>query len=1319
MSYLKLILSILFLSCSCWLFAEESNYLFRHYQVENGLSDNMVTCCVQDKSGYIWIGTRDGLNRFDGYTFKVFRNDPDVPESLGNNWITHLDCDRDGNLWVGTLSGLYQYNETKESFLHVPFTKNKGIDLFRFDKNNQLWLLMDGTLIQYNVSDGQFHIFAGNNGQTYTSFCIMADNSLWLGDSEGFISLLNPEDGSLESHNLFAHSPATTSRKLSMLSPSPSSANIYVAFEHDDVKIFNVLSKTYQDLNIQEKNQLTILINCFLEKNQKELWIGTDSGLFIYDLDLGTCKRIRQDPLDPYALSSHFVSALFKDREDGVWICFHQNGVNYYSPFRPFNVYYPWNETHSLKGEVIRDICTDIYGNIWVGTEDAGINCLEKKTGTFTNYQPVPGMKSLSHTNIRGLAASGDNLWVGHVIHGIDLMDIRTRKVIKHYDLLKDAQTVKNSTVKCIKVLREGEVLVGTEDGIFRYDYLNDRFVYATQFPPFAVNCLYEDRVGKIWLGMFNRSYYFNTISNSGMYLQYDKLNTQRHNSVNDACEDKSGNMWFATVEGVIKYDFQTGESLHYTVKNGMPSNVAFRILPDDNNYIWISTANGLVRLNTQTEEITTYTEAHGLVTRQFNYNSAFKDEDGTLYFGTVKGFIHFRPADVRPAGEKMDVHISSLDIQNGAGGRKVINSSAVSEVKSITLNHKESSFNINFSALNFIAPGSVQYAYRMVNLDRDWISLGERNIVYFTDLHPGSYTFEVKAANLANSWGDDITRLHITVLPPWWTSTTAYVIYAFFFLVMIIYLIFSWQKKERRNMAYNMQIFESKKEKELYQAKIDFFINIAHEIRTPLTLIKNPLERLLKSDKIGEKENNSLILMDKNVSRLLSLVNQLLDFRKTEIEGYRLNFVRTEVVSLLSETAKRFQDIATENNLLLNLDLSVQELYVFVDREALTKIMSNLFSNAVKYAAKSIVVRLHLSSDYESFMIDFINDGVPVPIDMRDKIFEPFYRIKGNEDKPGTGLGLPLARSLAEMHHGILELVDFQNNQTMFRITLPVKQTGAVKTTEEESQPQTSLPKITYTCEEGRPTVLIVEDNKEMSAFIADEVNENYNVLVAGNGSEALDWLKKQSVQLIISDVMMPVMDGFALLQHVKADIEFSHIPIILLTAKNTMQSRLEGLELGADAYIDKPFSTSLLMAQISNLLSNRDNIRKFYFNSPIANMKSMAYTKADEGFLEKLNEIINEHIGNPDLDVNMIADLMHLSRPTLYRKIRAISDLTPNELIKISRLKKAAELLLQGNMKIYEISDAVGFSSQSYFWSAFIKQFGVSPSKYAKENR
>lgn len=1321
MKYLKLILPILLLFCSFWIQADDSNYLFRHYQVENGLSDNMVTGCVQDKNGYIWVGTRDGLNRFDGYIFRVFRHDPDEAESLGNNWITHLACDQSGNLWVGTLSGLYQYDEEKESFLHVPFTANKGIDVFQFDKNNKLWLLMDGNLIHYDITDGQFRIFAGKSGRNYTSFCITPDNTIWIGDADGNLSVLNPEDGTTESYPMFSHSIPNTPKKLFMLYPSTSTDRIYVAFARDDIKIFDTSTRTYEDVNVQELNQLTILINSFLEINENELWIGTDSGLFIYRVDSRTCTRIRQDPLDPYALSSHFISAFCRDRENGIWICFHQNGLNYYSPFRPFNVYYPWDGLHSLKGEVIRDICTDVYGNIWVGSEDAGINCLEKKTGTFTNYQPIPGGKGLSHTNIRGLATSGDNLWIGHVIHGIDLMDIKTRKVIKRYDLLKDSSAVKNSAVRCIKVLREGQIFVGTEDGIYRYDYLNDRFVYAPQFPPYAANCIYEDRLGRIWIGMFNRSFYYNPVSNTGMYLRYDKLNTQRHNFVNDACEDKEGNMWFATVEGVIKYDFQTGESLHYTVKNGMPSNVAFSILPDENNGVWISTANGLVCLDIHTEKITTYTETHGLITRQFNYNSALKDDADNFYFGTVKGFIHFNPTKVRPAAEKMDVHLGSLEIQNNLKEKRIINSSSGSAVKRITLHYSQSTFSINFSALNFIAPGSIQYAYRMGNMEKDWIAIGERNTVYFTELHPGEYTFEVRAANLSNNWSDTPTRLLVTILPPWWVSTTAYVLYTLITLSVIAFLILSWRHKTKKTMADNMQLFKDRKEKELYQAKIDFFINIAHEIRTPLTLIKNPLERLLKSVHVSEKEENSLLIMDKNVSRLMSLVNQLLDFRKTEIAGYQLSFARTEVVSLLSDTAKRFQELAAENNLLLNLDLAVQELNVFVDKEAVTKILSNLFTNAIKYAAGSIVVRLQLSEDYETFTIDFINDGTSVPTELRERIFEPFYRIKETENKPGTGLGLPLARSLAEMHHGTLQLVDFTESpaMTMFRITLPVKLPESIKLAEDEIPSLASRKEIKYIRDESRPTVLIVEDNKEMGAYVADEVNESYNVLIAENGAVALELLKKQSIQLIISDVMMPVMDGFALLKGVKTELEFSHIPVILLTAKNTLQSRLEGLELGADAYIEKPFSTDLLKAQVSNLLSNRENIRKFYFNSPIANMKSMAYTKADEAFLEKLNDIINEHIGNTELDVNMIADLMHLSRPTLYRKIRAISDLTPNDLIKLSRLKKAAELLIQEDMKVYEISEAVGFSSQSYFWSAFTKQFEMSPSKYAKMNR
>lgn len=1106
-----------------------------------------------------------------------------------------------------------------------------------------------------------------------------------------------------------------------MLYASTSSNRIYVAFAQDDIKIFDTSTHTYEDVNIQELNQLTFLINSFLEINENELWVGTDSGLFIYRIDSKTCTRVRQDPLDPYALSSHFVSAFCRDRENGIWICFHQNGLNYYPSFRPFTVYYPWNGLDALKGEVIRDICTDVYGNIWVGSEDAGINCLEKATGTFTNYQPIPGRKGLSHTNIHGLAASGDNLWIGHLIHGIDLMDIKTRKVIKHYDLRKDSLAVKNSEVRCIKVLQEGQVLVGTEDGIYRYDNLNDRFVYAPQFPSYAVNCIYENRQGIVWVGMFNRCFYYNPTNNMGMYLRYDKLNTQRHNFVNDICEDKEGNMWFATVEGVIKYDFQTGESFHYTVKNGMPSNVAFRILMDEHNGVWISMASGLVCLDALTGKITTYTETHGLTTRQFNYNSAFKDDSDNFYFGTVKGFIHFNPSQVKPDAEKMDVHIGSLKIQSGSKEEIIINSSSSSEMKQVVLNHNQSTFNLNFSALDFIAPGSIQYAYRMGDMEKGWVNIGERNTVYFTELHYGEYTFEVRAANLSNSWNDTPTRLHITVLPPWWVSTTAYLFYAFILFSIIAFLILFWRHKAKKTMAYNMQLFAEKKEKELYQTKIDFFINIAHEIRTPLTLIKSPMERLLKSVHMTEKESGTLRIMDKNVSRLMLLVNQLLDFRKFEIKSYQLNFVQTDIVSLLSETAKCFQELAAENNLQLKLDLSLPELNVFVDKEAVTKIFSNLFTNAIKYAANSIVVRMQLSEGGDSFTIDFINDGIPIPAEVEKQIFEPFFRMKETESKPGTGLGLPLARSLAEMHQGTLQHISLDGValMTMFRVTLPTQLAGTTTTVEEALPPQESCQEIQYIRDESRPTILIIEDNKEIGAYVADEVNELYNVLIAGNGAEALEILKKQTVQLIVSDVMMPVMDGFSLLKEVKLNLEFSHIPVILLTAKNTLEARLKGLHLGADAYMEKPFSTDLLMAQISNLLLNRENIRLFYFNSPIANMKSMAYTEADKAFLEKMNDIINEHINNVDLDVNMLADLIHLSRPTLYRKIRAISNLTPNDLIKISRLKRAAELLIQGDMKVYEISEAVGFSSQSYFWSAFTKQFNMSPSKYAKMNR
>ena len=1302
---------ILFFVSSQYVSSEEINYIFRHYQVENGLSDNMVTSCVQDNNGYIWLGTRDGLNCFDGYNFKVYRHDPEMQGTLGSNWITGLNCDKDGNLWVGTFSGLFCFKQEKEMFSILPITADKRIDRFLFDNDNRLWVLMEGNLIRFDLSLDQYKIYSHPEQFSYTSLCLTANGKLWVGDSNGSLSIIE-EDGTVQSYSLFENSEP---RKILHLYPSSYNNSIFVAYEHDDIKIWNADSLKVQDLNIQSSNNITFLINCFLQIDENELWIGTDSGLIIYYLNTGKYKRVMQDPLDPNSLSSQYISAFCRDRENGIWICFHQSGVNYCSPFRPFRIHYPGDSFNLMQGEVVRDICKDKYGNIWLGTEDAGINCMDKQTGAFSNYRPG-GNGGIAHTNIRGLAVSDNDLWIGHVIHGIDRMDINTRKVIKRYSLLKDSAGTKNSSVRCIKVLQEGDIYVGTDDGVFKYDYLNDCFKFMHQFPEYSVRCIYEDRLGRVWTGMFNRSFYYDPISNAGMYLPYDKLNTQRHNLVNDICEDTDGNMWFATLEGVIKYDFQTGESIHYTVKDGMPSNVVFRILRDNDRCFWISTANGLVRFDSKTEQITTFTENHGLISRQFNENSAFKDSDENFYFGSVKGFVHFRPEDMRMDVRHAKVHLHTLELDNG---KKVINIPSESSEHKIELGHEESTFSINFSTLDFIAPASVKYAYRLSGSNQSWIEIGGRNTVYFANLSPGDYVFEVKATDFSNHWSDEVTSLNIVILPAWWQSTFARFLFVMTVFVMIISFIYRWKAKAKKEMAYNMQLFEDKKEKELYQSKIDFFINIAHEIRTPLTLIKNPLEKIIMSNVIQGKESESLRLMNRNVTRLMSLVNQLLDFRKTETDGYKLSFVRTDMIALLKENVKFFRESAAENNLLLNIDCTMDELYAYVDREAVTKIFSNLLLNAIKYAQHSIVIRVSMNEEYDSFSIDFINDGKPVPPELREKIFEPFYRVEVNtEGKTGTGLGLPFARSLAEMHNGSLTLETFAANEglTMFRLVLPLHLPESIHT--EENIPLSDETDLSLRFEEGRPAVLVVEDNSEMRKFVAEEVNTLYNVYVAENGKVATEILGKESVQLVISDVMMPVMDGLELLHYIKSNEEYTHIPVILLTAKTTTQFHLEGLEHGADAYIDKPFSMPLLMAQVSNLISNRDNIRKFYFKSPIANMKSIAYSKTDEKFLDKLNTIINDNMGNPDLDVNMLAEMMNISRPTLYRKVRSISDLTPNDLIKMARLKKSAELLLSGEMKIYEIAEAVGFSSQSYFWSAFIKEFGVSPSKYVKEN-
>lgn len=1300
----------------CTVFMQAEPFYFKHYQVQDGLSNNTIRCCVQDTQGFMWFASRDGLNRFDGYAFRIFRNDSDQPNSIGNNVTNSLMVDQRGNLWVGTNGGLYRYNPEKEDFTLLPFSQDLRISHITEGLANDLWIVSQGKLLNYNVPLDHVKTYTLPDNSSVSHVCVTPLGQLWVASQNGFLYELIESTATFSAYDMFAHSQDITSRNIHTIYPVATGDRLFVGTRTHGVKLFDINKGEYTDCFRYDANRVEITVQDFLQVDEQTLSIATETGLYLYDLQTNTYSAVKRRPYDPYSLTTNIISGLYQDREQGIWLCTYGGGVNYYSPFQPFTKYYTYPGENVMHGELVHDICTDQYGNLWIATEDAGVNKYERQTGNYTNFSPQSMEKGISHINIHGMIADEDKLWIGSILGTIDVMDIPSGRIIKRYQLGGFSSSSLSPSVVNMKKLRNGTLLVSTSIGMFIYNKQKDSFEFTPQYPSLRIQSICEDHAGVIWAGTVNYGlYYYDPVSGESGKLEYDTVSNTSSNTINDIYEDEHHNLWLATLDGLKKYDRQSRAVKRYTMKNGMPSNVSYRILSDDRNDLWISTANGLVCMNPESETLTVYQQGHGLISNQFNYNSGWKDENGRLYFGMVQGMISFNPEEIRQVGDQPRVVITGMT----ALGINEQNNYLFNSDTPIRLSHEQSTVEINFSSMSYLAPDLVRYAYYMEGFDQKWSYPPASHNAYYTKLPPGHYTFKVKATNISGLWSEEPVSVDIQILPPWWLSTAAKVFYLFI-LGVCIYLFSRFLiSQNKKKVKEGIHRFEQEKETELYQAKISFFINIAHEIRTPLTLIKSPLDKVMKNQSIPKEAQASLLVVNKNTDRLLALVNQLLDFRKTEIEGYRLNFIKTDIEQLLMDICDRFRTAAEENGLSLELRIESSQQYAYADKEACTKIISNLLTNAIKSGRSFVLLNLSYSKEEEIFQIDICNDGETIPVDIREKIFEPFFRGEESQHKQGTGLGLPLARSLAEMHRGTLEYLNSADVNTTFRFCLPINQPNSIRFSQEERAvvPADSSPG--YRTDSSRPTILVIEDNLEMKNYIGGELNEYYNIVTAKHGKDALEQLKEFGIQLIVSDVMMPVMDGFSFLKSVKTNLEYSHIPIILLTAKNTIQSKLEGLELGADAYIEKPFTMDILLAQIANLLANRENIRNSYSQSPVVHLKSMAYTKADENFLERLNDIILDNINDIELDVDHIAKQMNLSRATLYRKINALSNLTPNELISIARLKKAAELIQKGELKIYEISEAVGFNSQSYFSRAFTKQFGMSPSEYGKRNR
>lgn len=1332
---LTLLLCFICYQISCHAQVADEHYYFKNLSVQNGLSQNTVNTILQDKQGFMWFGTKDGLNRYDGLSFRKFKHDDRSQRSIGNNFITALYEDEKGNIWVGTDVGLYIYYPEKDFFEHFTelSAENTKIEhtvtAISGDNQGCVWVAVESQgLFCYELEKEKFRNYTLENFSFLTTnvqtFAFDNSGTLWIGCygdglfySKDRLKTLHPYLSPVDNKETYANDVVTCLVKGAYNC-------LYVSSLKGGVKELNLTSNKLHDLLLADENGESVFCRELLVASDNELWIGAESGLYIYNLRLGKFVHLRSSINDPYSLSDNAIYSLCKDCEGGIWIGSYFGGVNYYPRFYTnFEKYYPKGTENGLHGKRVREFCQDNQGILWIGTEDGGLNRFNPKTKTFSFFTP-----SNAFTNVHGLCLVDNHLWVGTFSKGVKVVDTRTGAIVKTFQKTDSPRSLIDNSVFSICRTTTGDIYLGTLFGLLRYNKQSDDFDRIPELNGRFVYDIKEDSGGNLWLATYaNGAYCYNVSEKKWKNYLHDESNPKSlpYDKVVSIFEDSHRQVWLTTQGGgFCLFHPETETFTSYNLADGLPNDVVYQIVEDKDGLFWLTTNNGLVCFQPTTGAMKVYTTSNGLLGDQFNYRSSFETEDGTIYLGSIDGFVAFNPKNFSenkslPFIVITDFLLFGKEVYVGEPGSPLEKSITFSD--ELVLQSNQNSFSFRVAALDFQAPRMSKIMYKLDGFDADWLTVGESPIVTYSNLRYGNYTFRVKVSNSDGVWNEEGISLKVHILPPFYFSIWAYFVYVLLIVGCSVYTFLYFKRRSNRKHRRQMEKFEQEKEREVYHAKIDFFTNVAHEIRTPLTLIKGPLENIILKKEVDKETREDLDIMKQNTERLLNLTNQLLDFRKTESQEFRLNFVECNITEVLKETHRRFTSLAKQKGLKFLLNVPAQDFYAHINREAFTKIISNLLNNAVKYAETYVHIFLEVddSEENKKFHLRTINDGVIIPDEMKEEIFKPFVRFNEKDDgrvTAGTGIGLALSRSLAELHQGSLVMLEGEE-ANCFYLTLPVVQNTTIKLASEVTAGIESVIEAhTEQTEnrEDRATVLIVEDNPDMLAFVARQLADSYVVLTATNGSEALEILDGHYVSLVISDVVMPVMDGFELCKKIKSDLNYSHIPVILLTAKTNIQSKIEGMELGADAYIEKPFSVEYLHACASNLIQNREKLRQAFTQSPFVAANTMALTKADEEFIQKLNEVIQMNLSNPDFCMENMADGMNMSRSNFYRKIKGVLDLSPNEYLRLERLKKAAQLLKEGENRINEICYTVGFNSPSYFSKCFQKQFGVSPKDF-----
>ena len=1319
---LAFINGLLFLSI-CIFAQEYSDFYFTRVNGENGLSESNVKAILQDSYGFMWFGTKNGLNRYDGTSILQFDCD-DLEEGTGNHNIGALFEDKERNLWVGTDRGVYIYNPAVDVFKRFKIASSEGITLDNWvaeilsDSLDNIWVLIpDQGLFRYK--DGKVHHYSlidkdnlkNNNPEC---ICINEQGEVWVGTSGIGLFKYNYRDDNFEQYLTDRMGRSLIDKTI--ISICFQKENAILGIHEGDLLKYNTRTDELSEVSfLGEKKTFLRDVMCFGD----EIWVGSLHGIFIINEKENNVIHLKEDLMRSFSLSDNSIYSIYKDYEGGIWIGTMFGGVNYLpNRILTFAKYVPGSDPYSLNTKRIRGLAEDNNGCIWIGTEDNGVNVLDPRTGKVHQiYDNVPGrLITLSVKHYE------NHIYVGLFKQGMNDISIPGEHL--KYVSDKDLGIEEGSVYSFLKDSK-GRTWIGPGWGLYVSQPKERKFHRVEEVGYNWVFDIMEARDGTIWLAtMGNGVWKCDPKNNSYKNYSYKEGvdNSLSSNSVSSIMQDSKGNIWFSTDRGgICRYNEAQDNFTTFSIEDGLPDDVAYNILEDDAGNLWFGTNKGLVKFNPESGDVRVFTNKDGLLGNQFNYQSALKAQDGRFYFGGVDGLIAFDPTVQEEEKPLPPVYISKFSIYN----KEVTVHTPESPLKQcivhtdeIVLPYDQANISFDVALLSYSTAESNQYYYRMEPLDRDWVRAASNQNISYAKLPPGKYTFRVQATHGSKS--ESSTRsLSIIILPPWWQSIIAYIVYTVCIILIVVGTILWYKRRKEKQLEERQKLFEIEKEKELYESKVDFFTEIAHEVRTPLTLINGPLEAIEEMEIQEPKMKKYISVMVQNTKRLLELTGQLLDFQKIGANKLTMKFESVDITELLAGIVARFEVTFSLNRKELQLKSTEEQVWAAVDKEAITKILSNLLNNALKYASQNVLVELEKGED--SFTIRVTSDGNKIPAEVSQYIFEPFYQVDRKE-KPrnGVGIGLSLARSLASLHKGTIYL-DTRQENNMFVLTIPLNMEGI------KQENNKAIQKDIVELDEHTPvtadmygyTLLLVEDNESMLTFILERLQENFTVETAMNGVEALEILRSSHIDLIISDIMMPVMDGYQLCKEVKSDMELSHIPIIFLTAKNDIDSKINGLKYGAEAYVEKPFSFNYLKEQVLSLLDNRRREREAFAKRPFFSVNNMQMNKADEEFMNKVIRTIEENIIDTNLNVEHLAEILGMSRSSLLRKIKMLSNLSPVDFIRLIRLRKAAELIHEGKYLIGDICFMVGINSPSYFSKLFLKQFGMTPKDFEKQSQ